>query len=111
MTLCRKATVEPSRTVRRERLRELLAELGLAEKANQRGDTLSGGELFVTSGVIFGQGKGVINIDGGTLSLGNDATANVHTMAQINVGQTAASVGTFVLHDGQVLYNTFYETI
>ena len=37
-------TVEPNRTVRRERLRELLAELGLAEKANQRGDTLSGGE-------------------------------------------------------------------
>ncbi len=37
-------TVEPSRTVRRERLRELLAELGLADKANRRGDTLSGGE-------------------------------------------------------------------
>ncbi len=37
-------TVEPERTVRRERLRELLAELGLAEKANRRGDALSGGE-------------------------------------------------------------------
>jgi lipopolysaccharide export system ATP-binding protein len=37
-------TVETNRTVRRERLRELLAELGLAEKANRRGDTLSGGE-------------------------------------------------------------------
>ncbi len=37
-------TVEPNRTVRRERLRELLAELGLAEKAGLRGDTLSGGE-------------------------------------------------------------------
>ena len=37
-------TVEPNRTVRRERLRELLAELGLAEKADQRADTLSGGE-------------------------------------------------------------------
>ncbi len=37
-------TVEPNRTARRERLRELLAELGLAEKANRRGDTLSGGE-------------------------------------------------------------------
>ena len=37
-------TVEPNRTVRRERLRELLAELGLAEKANRRGDSLSGGE-------------------------------------------------------------------
>ncbi len=37
-------TVEPERTVRRERLRELLAELGLAEKANLRGDSLSGGE-------------------------------------------------------------------
>ncbi len=37
-------TVERDRTVRRERLRELLAELGLAEKANRRGDSLSGGE-------------------------------------------------------------------
>jgi len=37
-------TVEPNRTVRRERLRELLAELGLTEKADLRGDTLSGGE-------------------------------------------------------------------
>ena len=37
-------TVEPNRIVRRERLRELLAELGLAEKANRRGDALSGGE-------------------------------------------------------------------
>jgi len=37
-------TVEPDRTVRRERLRELLAELGLTEKADLRGDSLSGGE-------------------------------------------------------------------
>jgi lipopolysaccharide export system ATP-binding protein len=37
-------TVEPSRAVRRERLRELLAELGLTEKASRRGDSLSGGE-------------------------------------------------------------------
>ncbi len=37
-------TVEPDRSVRRERLRELLAELGLTEKAGRRGDTLSGGE-------------------------------------------------------------------
>jgi lipopolysaccharide export system ATP-binding protein len=37
-------TVEPDRSLRRERLRELLAELGLAEKAGRRGDTLSGGE-------------------------------------------------------------------
>ncbi len=37
-------TVESNRTVRRERLRELLAELGLAEKSHRRGDTLSGGE-------------------------------------------------------------------
>jgi lipopolysaccharide export system ATP-binding protein len=37
-------TVEPDRTARRERLRELLGELGLAEKANRRGDALSGGE-------------------------------------------------------------------
>jgi len=37
-------TVEPNRVVRQERLRELLAELGLADKANRRGDSLSGGE-------------------------------------------------------------------
>jgi lipopolysaccharide export system ATP-binding protein len=37
-------TVESNRTVRRERLRELLAELSLTEKANLRADTLSGGE-------------------------------------------------------------------
>ncbi len=37
-------TVEPDRSARRERLRELLAELGLTEKADQRGDSLSGGE-------------------------------------------------------------------
>ena len=37
-------TVEPNRAVRRERLRELLAELGLADKAGRRGDSLSGGE-------------------------------------------------------------------
>jgi lipopolysaccharide export system ATP-binding protein len=37
-------TVESNRTVRRERLRELLAELGLTEKADLRADTLSGGE-------------------------------------------------------------------
>jgi len=37
-------TVESDRAKRRERLAELLAELGLSEKANRRGDTLSGGE-------------------------------------------------------------------
>jgi len=37
-------TVESNRTIRRERLRELLAELGLTEKADLRADTLSGGE-------------------------------------------------------------------
>ena len=37
-------TVEPDRKIRRKRLRELLAELGLTEKAGRRGDTLSGGE-------------------------------------------------------------------
>ena len=37
-------TVESDRSVRRERLRELLAELGLTDKANRRGDALSGGE-------------------------------------------------------------------
>jgi lipopolysaccharide export system ATP-binding protein len=37
-------TVESNRTVRQERLRELLAELSLTEKANRRADTLSGGE-------------------------------------------------------------------
>jgi len=37
-------TVESDRSVRRARLRDLLAELGLTEKAGRRGDTLSGGE-------------------------------------------------------------------
>jgi len=37
-------TVEPDRAARRKRLRELLDELGLTEKAGRRGDTLSGGE-------------------------------------------------------------------
>ena len=37
-------TVEPDRAVRQERLRELLRELGLTEKADRRGDALSGGE-------------------------------------------------------------------
>ena len=37
-------TVESNRTVRRERLRELLAELSLTEKADLKADTLSGGE-------------------------------------------------------------------
>ena len=37
-------TVEPNRARRRERLAELLAELGLSAKANRRGDSLSGGE-------------------------------------------------------------------
>ena len=37
-------TVESDRRARRVRLRELLAELGLTEKAGRRGDTLSGGE-------------------------------------------------------------------
>ena len=37
-------TVEPDRTARRERLSELLAELNLTDKADRRGDSLSGGE-------------------------------------------------------------------
>ena len=37
-------TVESDKRVRRARLRDLLAELGLTEKAGRRGDTLSGGE-------------------------------------------------------------------
>jgi lipopolysaccharide export system ATP-binding protein len=37
-------TVEADPAVRKTRLAELLAELGLADKAQQRGDTLSGGE-------------------------------------------------------------------
>ncbi|MCZ6464563.1 MAG: LPS export ABC transporter ATP-binding protein [Proteobacteria bacterium] len=37
-------TVEPDRATRRVRLEELLAELGLTDKAGQRGDSLSGGE-------------------------------------------------------------------
>lgn len=37
-------TVEPDASLRRERLHELLAELGLTDRAGQRGDSLSGGE-------------------------------------------------------------------
>ena len=37
-------TVEPDRTRRKQRLAELLAELGLTEKANRKGADLSGGE-------------------------------------------------------------------
>jgi lipopolysaccharide export system ATP-binding protein len=37
-------TVERDATLRRERLTELLAELGLTDKASQRADSLSGGE-------------------------------------------------------------------
>jgi lipopolysaccharide export system ATP-binding protein len=37
-------TVEPNRARRKERLAELLAELGLTEKANRKGADLSGGE-------------------------------------------------------------------
>lgn len=37
-------TVEPDRALRRERLEELLSELGIAGKAGQRADSLSGGE-------------------------------------------------------------------
>jgi lipopolysaccharide export system ATP-binding protein len=37
-------TVESNPEVRRDRLRELLEELGLSDKAHQRGDSLSGGE-------------------------------------------------------------------
>jgi lipopolysaccharide export system ATP-binding protein len=37
-------TIEKDRGKRRERLEELLAELGLSEKAGRRGDSLSGGE-------------------------------------------------------------------
>jgi len=37
-------TVEPDSALRRERLHELLGELGLQDKAHLRGDALSGGE-------------------------------------------------------------------
>ena len=37
-------TIEKDRTARRERLQELLQELGLSDKASRRGDSLSGGE-------------------------------------------------------------------
>jgi lipopolysaccharide export system ATP-binding protein len=37
-------TIEPDRAARRERLAELLGELGLTDKARQRADSLSGGE-------------------------------------------------------------------
>jgi lipopolysaccharide export system ATP-binding protein len=36
--------VEPDGTLRRERLQDLLGELGLTERADQRADSLSGGE-------------------------------------------------------------------
>jgi lipopolysaccharide export system ATP-binding protein len=37
-------TIVKDRSARKERLHELLSELGLSEKANRRGDSLSGGE-------------------------------------------------------------------
>ena len=37
-------TVEPDASLRRERMNELLSELGLTDRAGQRGDSLSGGE-------------------------------------------------------------------
>ena len=37
-------TVEPDAALRRERMNELLSELGLTDRAGQRGDSLSGGE-------------------------------------------------------------------
>jgi lipopolysaccharide export system ATP-binding protein len=37
-------TIVKDKSARRERLQELLSELGLTEKANRRGDSLSGGE-------------------------------------------------------------------
>ena len=48
-------TVELDRGARRERLRELLAELGLTDKAERRGDSLSGGErpLMARSVVVL----------------------------------------------------------
>jgi lipopolysaccharide export system ATP-binding protein len=49
-------TVEPDRRLRRARLDELLAELGLADKANQRADSLSGGEcrrLEITRALVL----------------------------------------------------------
>lgn len=49
-------TVEPDRRVRRARLEELLAELGLADKANRRADSLSGGErrrLEITRALVL----------------------------------------------------------
>jgi lipopolysaccharide export system ATP-binding protein len=49
-------TVEPSRAVRRARLGSLLAELGLADKAGRRADSLSGGErrrLEITRALVL----------------------------------------------------------
>ncbi len=49
-------TVEPDRSRRRERLDDLLSELGLTDKANQRADSLSGGErrrLEITRALVL----------------------------------------------------------
>jgi len=49
-------TVEPDRRLRRARLDELLAELGLSDKANRRADSLSGGEcrrLEITRALVL----------------------------------------------------------
>ena len=43
-SIFRRLTIEPDAAVRRERLQELLQELGLSDKASRRGDSLSGGE-------------------------------------------------------------------
>jgi lipopolysaccharide export system ATP-binding protein len=49
-------SVEPDRRVRRARLEELLSELGLADKAGRRADSLSGGErrrLEITRALVL----------------------------------------------------------
>ena len=49
-------TVEPDLSLRRERLDDLLSELGLTDKARQRADSLSGGErrrLEITRALVL----------------------------------------------------------
>lgn len=63
---------------------------------------LRNGILTLTEGRIFGQGRGVMNIDGGSLVLGGTAP-NIDAMIRFNVGESAGSIGAFTLEAGQQL--------
>lgn len=63
---------------------------------------LVNGTLTLTEGRVFGQGRGVMNIDGGSLVLGG-AAPNIDALIRFNVGQSAGSVGAFTLEAGQQL--------